>query len=213
MATMSRMRTIAVGMAAGVSLVLGGCAPAVGMERGGMPPARGAVLGQAHVGAAMAGWPQTSREVAQTIIAKYGQPNEATPSMLTWHNNGPWKRTIVHRDTIPHHFPMPHPDLLEQVVNYRAPLDRYDDIAMYDGSVMLERTRGEMAARCDKEGANFLALNLAHEIATGARTVEEARRVYGEQIRMMMDGRMTPHTSGLMFTPPPSGNDPDRPIM
>lgn len=207
-----KIRAAAVGAGLVVALaLLGGCAPAGSMESQGMTT--GGIMGQAQVSGVIAAWPQTSRDVAQTIVGKYGPPNEVTPTRLVWHNNGPWKRTIVYRDTVPHHFPMPHPDLLEQVVDYRAPLDRYDDLAMYDGSVIVERTKGEMAARCDAEGANFLALNLANEVATGSRTVEEARRMYGEQIRMMKDGQMTPYTSGLMFTPPPNGNDPDHPIM
>jgi hypothetical protein len=209
MAARSKLGTSVAGVAAGVSLILvAGCTAGAGAGVD-----LGPAVGAAQVSATIAAWPRTSREVAQTVIGKYGAPDEATASMLIWHNNGPWKRTIVYRDTVPHSFPMPHPDLLEQVVDYRAPLDRYDELAMYDGSVIVERTKGEMAARCDKEGANFLALNLANEVATGRRTVEEARRFYGEQIRMMMNGQMTSYTSGLMFTPPPSGNDPDQPIM
>ncbi len=65
----------------------------------------------------------------------------------------------------------------------------YDDLAMYDGSVVLERTSGEISARCDKEGANFLALNLAHDIVTGKRSVQDARKMYGEQAIAMMAGR------------------------
>lgn len=206
------IRTATAGAASVVALaLLAGCAPAGSMEHEGMMP--GGMTGQAHVSSVIAAWPQTSRDVAETIVGKYGPPSEVTATRLIWHNNGPWKRTIVYRDAVPHNFPMPHPDLLEQVVDYRAPLDRYDELAMYDGSVIVERTKGEMAARCDAEGANFLALNLANEVATGSRTVEEARRMYGEQIRMMKNGQMTPYTSGLMFTPPPSGNDPDEPIM
>jgi len=34
------------------------------------------------------------------------------------------------------------------------------------------------------EAANFLALNLANEIVTGARTWEDARKKYGEQIML-----------------------------
>ena len=47
------------------------------------------------------GWPDDAKEIAQNIIRKYGEPDEATPSMLVWYNNGPWKRTIVYRDTVP----------------------------------------------------------------------------------------------------------------
>ena len=69
-----------------------------------------------------------------------------------------------------------------------------------------------MSARCDKEGANFLALNLADEIARGRRTVEDARRMYAEQIMAMKAGRPAPYTERLLFTPMRgSSMDPDRP--
>ena len=48
------------------------------------------------------------------------------------------------------------------------------DLARFDGSVIVERTRGEIGARCDKEEMNYLALNLAHDIVTGA--TESLRR-------------------------------------
>lgn len=169
--------------------------------------------GPAGAPATMDGWHPASIEAIEYMTRKYGAPAEMTSSMAIWHRTGPWKRTIVYRDAVPHRFPGPHPDVMEQFIDYRLNPALFDEIAMYDGSVIVERTKGEMSARCDKEGANFLALNLAHEIATGKRTVGEARQAYGEQIKMMKAGQMTPYTSGLMFTPPPVGNDPDEPIM
>jgi len=125
-------------------------------------------------------WPDVPREVAQTVMGTYGPPQEATPSRLIWFNNRPWKRTILYRDVVQHDFPMPHPDLLEQFIDYQAPLEKFDELAQYDGSVIVERTKGEISARCDKEPMNFLAINLANDVATGARTVEEARQFYAE---------------------------------
>ena len=76
------------------------------------------------------------------MIKKYGDPQEATVSRLIWYNNGRWKRTIVHQDAVPHHFPTTHPDFLEQVINYKTPLDKFDDIAKFDGSTYPDRTKG-----------------------------------------------------------------------
>lgn len=159
----------------------------------------------------LAGWSQASRMAAEEMQRKYGAPDEVTPTMLVWHDNGPWKRTVISRDETPHSFPAPHPDVMEQVIAYRVPPEMFDELARYDGSVIVERTKGEMSARCDKEGANFLALNLAHEIATGRRTVEGARRMYAEQIMAMKAGRPAPYTERLMFQPPADGRDPDTP--
>lgn len=180
------------------------------MAGSGMP---GATIDRAAMEGMMSGWHSASRDAAMHMMNTYGPPAEMTPTMAIWGQTGPWKRSIVYAEAVQHDFPMPHPDVFEQFIDYRMPPEMFDEIAMYDGSVILERTKGEMSARCDKEGANFLAVNLAHEIATGRRTVEEARRTYGEQIQKMKAGEMTPYTSGLIFTPPPSGNDPGERIM
>lgn len=165
---------------------------------------------QTDAGTAIANWPQTSKMVAQEMIAKYGQPQGVTSEMLVWNNNGPWKRTIVSRDTVAHNFPTPHPDLLEQVINYKVPTDKFDEMAEYDGSVIIERTKGEMSARCDKEGANFLAINLANEVATGAKTKEQARDFYTQSMKTFkMTGQMNNYMQGLLFTPPSNSMDPD----
>ena len=147
----------------------------------------------------ISGWPAKTQEVATSMMEKYGAPNEVTGTMLVWHNNGPWKKTIIHKEPVQHNFPMPHVDLLEQFVDYSVPTDKYDQMAMYDGSVVIARTVGEMSARCDKEEANFLALNLANDIATGKKTVEEARMYYARSIKEMMQGKMDPYLQKLHF--------------
>lgn len=159
----------------------------------------------------IANWPEVSKMVAQTMIDKYGQPHGVTPDMLVWNNNGPWKRTIVSKDPVEHNFPAPHPDLLEQFINYKVPVDKYDDMAAYDGSVILERTKGEMSARCDKEGANFLAINLANDVATGTKSTEGARAYYTQAIKTFTEtGVMDTYMKGIVFAVPGGGTaDPD----
>lgn len=144
-------------------------------------------------------WPETSRKVAHEMIQKYGQPAEATPSRLIWYNTGPFKRTIVYKEEVQHNFPMPHKDVLEQFVNYVVPADKFDELAQYDGSVIIERTKGEISARCDKEAANFLALNLAHDIITDQREVENAREFYANSVMEMLKGNKPPYMQSLQF--------------
>ncbi len=146
------------------------------------------------------------------MMQKYGPPQEMTPTMVMWRNNGPWKYTIISNMETPHNFPMPHPDVMKQAVNYDVPVDKFDDLAAYDGSVIVERTKGELAARCDKEGANFLAVNLANDVATGRRNVADARAYYAKAIDMFMKtGTMDRYMQGLTFQPPARAGDPDRP--
>ena len=116
-------------------------------------------------------------------------------------------------DEVQHRFPKPHTDFLEQFVDYQVPPERFDDLAAYDGSVIVERTKGEMSARCDKEGLNFLALNLADQIVTGKMSVEEARKTYGENAMKFLAGEVTPLTAGLQFMPGGDTADADAPLM
>jgi hypothetical protein len=157
-------------------------------------------------------WPMASQMAAKDMMNKYGKPDEMTPTMLVWNNNGPWAKTVVFKMEYPHNFPMPHTDLLQQWISHKVPTNKLDELAKYDGSVVVERTTGMISARCDKEGANFLALNLAHDIIMGKRTVEEAREMYGAEIMKMKAGQMTDYTKGLMFSAEMNAADADMPL-
>jgi hypothetical protein len=145
-------------------------------------------------------WGDLPKKSAKQTIEKYGLPNEASQSRLTWYNNGPWKRTVVLRDEIPHNFPQPHTDVIENFIDYKVPIELYGEIAKYDGSVVIERTRGEVSARCDMEAANFIALNLMHDIVTGKYNAEEARKAYGEITSAYLMSRPAPYAQALQFT-------------
>jgi hypothetical protein len=116
------------------------------------------------------------------MIAKYGYPNEATPTRLFWYENGPWKRSELTSDHIVHHWPTVHTDFLTQVINYRVPPNKFDDIAKFDGSILLERTKGEAAGRYDWESASVLGLKYGPQNPTGkhlgrARTIAQESTV------------------------------------
>jgi len=183
-------------------LTAGLAAPGLGQDPKGKDmgskasPSRGSVSKEA-CDEILAAWPEEARKAAKTAIEKHGPPSEATESMLIWNHNGPWKKTIAYREEVQHDFPMPHKDVLEQVIDYRVPVDMFDDLAAYDGSVVCERTKGEISARCDKEEMNFLAINLAHDVASGKRNVEDARAYYAKAAMAFMKGEKDPYTQGL----------------
>ena len=57
---------------------------------------------------------------------------------------------------------------------------------------------------------NFVAINLAHDIVTGKRSVEEAREEYGRLYRAYKDGEKPPYTQGFQFDLPMGDTrDPD----
>jgi hypothetical protein len=55
-----------------------------------------------------------------------------------------------------------------------VPTETFTPLARFDGSVIVERTTGEVSARCHDEEANSLALNLMHDIVVGARSLDES---------------------------------------
>ena len=159
------------------------------------------------------GWPEGARAAAKEMTDRYGPPDETTPSQLVWLRKGPWKRSVVSREEVKHAWPSEHVDVLEQGIDLRVPTDRFDDLAAFDGSVMAERTKGELSARCGGEAANFLAINLARDVVLGNRTVADARRVYEAQMKAFKAGdRNQELMTGLRFAPPVGGTgDPDTP--
>lgn len=162
----------------------------------------------------LAEWTGKPMEGARLMIQKYGLPDGATPDMLVWYNTGPWKRTIVYRHPVPHNFPMPHSDFLEQTINYAVPPERFDDIAKFDGSVIMDRTKGEVSARCHEEAMNYLTLNLVNDIVTGKRGVEDARKFYAETaVKHTIHHQPTSYTTGFLFPIPQNTTDPDDAIV
>jgi len=144
-------------------------------------------------------WPMASQMAVKEQMDLYGKPDEVTPTSAVWYNKGPWKKTIIDKMESKHNFPKTHMDCMEQSISYKVPLDKYDELAHFDGSVTVDRTQGTLAARCDKEENNFLALNLAHDVITGKKTVKEARKSYGNMIMQAMKGNKPEYMKKLLF--------------
>lgn len=161
----------------------------------------------------LADWPDESKEAAQLVVDAYGEAHEHTPTQLTWHGVGPWKRIVATRAFFAHDFPAPHIDAVESFIDYHVPPEKVSELARFDGSVMVERTSGEVSARCHDEQANFLALNLMHDIVVGSKTADEAREYYATEFLDARRKRPTPYMEGLRFEPEQDAADPDERIL
>lgn len=146
-------------------------------------------------------WPARPRLAVLLMTQKYGQPLETSSEAIIWHNAGPYKRIMVTKKEIAHDFPAPHMDFLEHTVSYNVPIDKIDDIVAFDASTTINKTQGEMSARCDLEGHNVLTLNLARDIINGTKTVEQARKSFGENVVADFAGKHPPYVEKLQFTP------------
>ena len=168
---------------------------------------------RASVEQIIAQWPERPRLGATMMLTKYGVPQEVSPMNLVWHNQGVFKRIMVTRQEIPHDFPKPHMDFMEHTIAYRVPADKSDEIIEYDGSVTINRTAGEMSARCDLEGHNILTLNLAHDIVVGKKDAKEARKAFGEIVVEDVLGKNPDYVTGLRFKLDQNVMDADKPVI
>jgi predicted outer membrane protein len=159
-------------------------------------------------------WPERPRLAVKEMTAKYGAPTEVGSETIVWYNAGPYKRIMVTKKEIPHDFPAPHMDFLEHTISYNVPIDKIDDLVAYDASMTINKTQGEMSARCDLEGHNVLTLNLARDIINGTKNVEQARKAFGEAVVADFAGKHPSIVEQLQFTPPTEGVlFPDKPVI
>lgn len=160
-----------------------------------------------------ANWNETARTAARQMFEKYGPPQEVTMNRLVWHENRPWKRTEVINQDVQHNFPSQHVDVLKQTLAIDVPVEKFGDIAAFDGSLSANRTAGEFTASCSREEHNFIALNLASDIITGRLTVPQARQRLAELVQETDRGQRVAYASDVRFSLPVSNRtgDADRP--
>ena len=154
-------------------------------------------------------WPEASRMAVKEITDKYGKPDGVTKDELIWMKKGVWKKICINKKESKHSFPIEHTDMMQTTISYKVPMDMMDELGKFDGSVTFDRTQGTMSARCDKEGNNFLALNLANDIMTSKKTVEEARKAYGDIVKEKMNGANPVYMQKLTFSTQENTADPD----
>lgn len=157
----------------------------------------------------LSSWPKASQMAAKEIIKKYGKPDVMGEEMLGWVDAGPWKRIHITKAETKHSFPIEHTDMMETSLSYKVDPAKYDELGVFDGSVVVDRTQGLLSARCDMEANNFLALNLANDIITGKKTVAQARKAYGEIVKEKMEGGNPEYMQKLVFSTQHETGDPD----
>lgn len=149
-------------------------------------------------------WNATARAAAKQMFDKYGAPQEVTANRLVWRDNRPWKSTTVMNQDVPHNFPVEHSDVLVQTLAIDVPVEKFTELAQFDGSVSANRTNGELTAACDREENNFIALNLASDVINGQLSVPQARQRLTELAQAVKNGQQAAYATGIQFSLPVS---------
>jgi len=145
-------------------------------------------------------WEGQPLKKAKEIIQKYGYPQEAMPSRLVWHNNGPWKRTVIYSEPLQNDFSTSLGDFLEQTIDYTIPMNLCSEVADFDSGVYPNWTNGEVSTISDKEAISFLALNLLDDIVTRRRDIHDAKMFYAKHAYLYNTQNISsPYTTYLLF--------------
>ena len=158
----------------------------------------------------LTGWSDASRLVLEDITKKYGKPDGVNDDELVWIKKGIWDKICISKKETQHNFPYDHTDMLQTTISYKVPIIKMSELGNFDGSITFDRTQGTMSARCDNEANNFLALNLAHDIITNSKTVEQARDAFGKIIQEKMSGGNPMYMQKIMFTLQKDTGNPDK---
>jgi len=184
-------------------------ARAQGVETVGPPPTEGTQASQTPE-TVISKWPEGARLTARDMIAKYGEPNRFSEGALVWIDNGPWQKTVVYRNAWPHFLGRKDKDYLEQTISYRVPIEKIEDLKRFDRRLEINESRGQLSARSESEAMNFLALNLADEIVTDKRGVDDARDFMAKTESLSASGKSSNYTKGFLFPNRGEAEDPRR---
>jgi len=156
-------------------------------------------------------WPAFSYRLARRMISKYGLPADAGDHALIWRDNGPWKRTVVHRAPPGGGVLQRNRGRLEQSVAYKVPAAKLDALARFDKDLAADEKEGLLTARSDDESLNFLSLNLADEVLRGQRTPRDADAFRKNVLRLRDSGKTSRYLEGLLFYPGGRPMNPESP--
>ncbi|MFI5360372.1 MAG: hypothetical protein ACHQ49_00260 [Elusimicrobiota bacterium] len=144
-------------------------------------------------------WPERSRLAAQAMIEKYGLPTRTNESELVWYNNGPWLRTVVHRESWRGFLGTRDNDIVDQAIAYRVTADERKALERFSKRIVVDEAAGELISRSESENLNFLALNLAGEIAGGMRTVKDALKFFARTEELSKAGKSSAYLERFVF--------------
>ncbi len=151
----------------------------------------------------IASWPDLSRRTAEMMIEKHGKPHKIDADSLTWHGLYRGRKTVIYRAN---------PEgVVEQTVQYRVPEKKVGALELLDKRLKIDRGASELTAVSDSLRTDFLLLNLAHEVASGFRSLEGAQAFRDKEQRLAVSGKESRYREGLLFERPlPVAIYPDR---
>ena len=123
-------------------------------------------------------------EYAQKLIDDYGEPDEYTESQLTWYDISQFNDTTVKDESVPHEFPKMHRDFVYSTMEIEVPEDMVPVFARATESILIDRLKNTVTARCGDIYANAITLGFVQDVLSGdaPQDPDEAKKEYAKRI-------------------------------
>jgi hypothetical protein len=130
------------------------------------------------------------RKFAESLIKKFGDPDEATKSSMIWYNKDGFKRIEVLDEYILHCCPAPHYDFVYSTIDLHVPKKFVRVLADSSESILLDLLKNEVTARCATLSANAVTLNYVLDVVS--ERVKGSKEEYERRIKALYKNRLDP---------------------
>lgn len=120
-------------------------------------------------------------DYATKLEKKFGKAAEYSESQYTWKNIAGFKKVVVLDESVPHAVPMPHKDFVYSTMDIKVPEDKIQDLAKASASIMPDRLKGEVTARCGALIKNAVSLGFVQDVVAG--NVKDPKKEYAKRIK------------------------------
>ena len=103
-------------------------------------------------------------EYSKFLEKHFGDPDEFTNEQTVWHNIDGFKRVVCRDEYILHCCPAPHYDFVYSYIDLEIDEDLSDELAKCSGSILIDRPKNEVGARCGSLTANAVTLNFCLDV-------------------------------------------------
>jgi hypothetical protein len=130
------------------------------------------------------------KNFAESLMKKFGDPDEATNSSMIWYSKDGFKRIEVKDEYIMHCCPEPHYDFVYSTIDLHVPKKFVRVLADSSESILLDLLKNEVTARCATLSANAVTLNYVLDVVS--ERVKGSKDEYERRIKALYKNRLDP---------------------
>jgi hypothetical protein len=133
---------------------------------------------------------QEPRDYVKHLIKTFGQPDELTASSAVWYSQDGFKRVEVKDEYILHCCPGAHYDFVYSTIDLHVPKKFLSVLADSSESILIDRLKNEVTARCASMSPNAVTLNYVLDVVS--ERVTGSKQEYERRIRQLWKNRLVP---------------------